>query len=306
MLAEATVLPVVHWARGYRTWISLGNVPPAIWPGRSVTLVQSLYVYTAEHDDQLRGGDRWIARVQRLQLRGLARFEDGLLFPSASAARDAARMIGPVPTRVCHWGIGSDLPRVAPASVTPMRSRLRLGCMSTLYRHKSIERVLTGLRALVDRGIDAELVVIGGAPDPTYASALQQQVERAELGDRVRFTGALDHGSALDLLVSCDVYVLLSTIETFGMSWLEAQAIGLPVVAPDVPIARESLGDVGVFVAQDDAGAVADGILDAVERADELRSASESNIERHAVAATAAAFYRACEELLEGRSHARR
>jgi glycosyltransferase involved in cell wall biosynthesis len=55
----------------------------------------------------------------------------------------------------------------------------------------------------------------------------------APFGDRVRSLGALPGGRLPALYAACDLYVWPAVREAYGMAMLEAQALGLPVLAGD-------------------------------------------------------------------------
>ncbi|MEO1265900.1 MAG: glycosyltransferase, partial [Pseudomonadota bacterium] len=55
----------------------------------------------------------------------------------------------------------------------------------------------------------------------------------ATLGDRVAFHGARDRGDVARMIADADAFVWPGIGEAFGMVYLEAQALGVPVVAID-------------------------------------------------------------------------
>lgn len=297
VLVEHAVLPVVHWLRGRRTWISLGNLPVLLWPGRQVVLVQSIYLINAHHDDMVRPATRLMVRLQRLLLRLLRRRLAGIVYISEVSARAADRRLCEVPHRVAHYGVEVDGDRCA-RDWRAGEEPLRLVMLSTLYRHKRIETVIDALRHVVAE-TDARLVVIGATDDGAYFDELRRRVDDVGLSASVSWAGPLPHDDLVDTLTSSHVYVLLSTVETFGMTWLEAQALGLPVVAPDVPLAREVLGDAAIFVDPDDSGGTAAAILRAARESGILRERARANVQAHAVPRTAAVFWSACDDLLD-------
>jgi len=76
------------------------------------------------------------------------------------------------------------------------------------------------------------------------------------------FRGMLGGEELSRFYASADLFVFPSTTDTFGNVQLEAIASGVPVVAPDVAISREVIGDAGVFVPPADDGALSRTILD--------------------------------------------
>ena len=108
---------------------------------------------------------------------------------------------------------------------------------------------------LIDRGVDARLVVAGDGP-------LRSRLERSAAGLPVSFTGFLsDRRELAHVLASADVSLNPGPIETFCLSALEALASGTPVVASDSSALPELLTRGGEL-----AGASTTSFADAVER----------------------------------------
>jgi glycosyltransferase involved in cell wall biosynthesis len=64
---------------------------------------------------------------------------------------------------------------------------------------------------------------------------------RLELGDRFRFLG--DRNDVPEILTAADVFAFPSVYEGLGGAVIEAMALGLPVVASDIPALREIVED---------------------------------------------------------------
>lgn len=80
--------------------------------------------------------------------------------------------------------------------------------------------------------------------------------------DRITYTGVLPYTDVCAMYRSCDALVFPSYIETFGLPLIEAAMAGLPILAADLPYAREVLdGYEGVvFIPYDDPKAWAKAI----------------------------------------------
>lgn len=147
-----------------------------------------------------------------------------------SSASIAALAKAGVP-RVDHWGRGVDTARYDPArratpGVRALRARLApngetiLGYVGRVAPEKRLER-LAELRDLPGLG----LVIVGDGP-------ARGDVERVLAGSPATFLGELSGEELADAYASFDVFVHTGTEETFGQTIQEAQASGLPVVAP--------------------------------------------------------------------------
>lgn len=86
-------------------------------------------------------------------------------------------------------------------------------------------------------------LVVGDAPDRARLAA---ELSR----DRVTFTGRLEGSELADAYAALDLFVHFGTEETFGETIQEAQAAGLPVIAPLAggPVHVIDSGRTGVLV----------------------------------------------------------
>jgi len=83
--------------------------------------------------------------------------------------------------------------------------------------------------AAVRREIPSVLVMVGDGPD---RSAAEEEARRLGVEGDVRFLGKID--GVAPLLASADLYLLTTNQESFGLSALEAQACGTPVLGYSV------------------------------------------------------------------------
>ena len=135
------------------------------------------------------------------------------------------------------------------------------------------------LKILADRRW--QLVVAGdGVAEAKVRAAF------ARLGERVRWVGTLEPDVLKKLYRGADLYVWPAIKESWGMSFLEAQAAGLPVVAGrsgGVPVVVSD-GETGLLTPEGDAEAFADAVgrlLAEPERRAAMGDAAASRVERN-------------------------
>jgi phosphatidylinositol alpha 1,6-mannosyltransferase len=138
--------------------------------------------------------------------------------------------------RVAIWGRGVDLDLFHPQrraerstnervaltndSSTARAEPLTVGFVGRLAPEKQVHK----MKALFDIA-NTRFVVVGDGPE-------RRRLEADFAGYPVTFTGALRGTELADAYASLDVFVHFGTEETFGQTIQEAQAAGLPVVAP--------------------------------------------------------------------------
>jgi glycosyltransferase involved in cell wall biosynthesis len=115
-------------------------------------------------------------------------------------------------------------------------------------------------RVLVEALADlpsAHLALAGVGPEHDALLAL---ADGLGVSERLHLLGEIPRNRIGDVLASGDVFVFASRTETFGLSVAEAALAGLPVVANDLPVLHEVLGDAAIYVDADEPGQMAAAI----------------------------------------------
>jgi 1,2-diacylglycerol 3-alpha-glucosyltransferase len=84
------------------------------------------------------------------------------------------------------------------------------------------------------------LLIVGDGPE---RENLETQVKLMNISDKVYFTGMVDYQDIPAYLAACDIFVMPSVSETFGLSTIESMAAGLPVLGMDAPGSRDIIED---------------------------------------------------------------
>jgi N-acetyl-alpha-D-glucosaminyl L-malate synthase BshA len=82
---------------------------------------------------------------------------------------------------------------------------------------------------IVQKEIPSKLVFIGDGPERSECERLTRQLD---LNDKVKFLGKQD--GLVEILSCCDLFLIPSQSESFGLAALEAMACGLPVISSSV------------------------------------------------------------------------
>lgn len=111
-----------------------------------------------------------------------------------------------------------------------------------LIERKGHHKVIRALRALMDRGSPAHLVVAGGpGAEGRFEPALRSLVGELQLEERVHFVGMVPPDDLASLMSVAEVLVLASRNEGWPNVVNEALACGVPVVMTDVGGAPDML-----------------------------------------------------------------
>lgn len=153
---------------------------------------------------------------------------------------------------VSHPGI--DRPTFE-ADVRAPRAQ-RVIFVGRLEAYKKVDVMLRAMKRLEGRFPEAEIVIIGRGP---AAEGLERLATELGLGPRTRFTGFVPVDERDRLLAEARVCVFPSEKEGWGLTVIEANAVGTPVVATDADGLRDSVsdGETGFLVPDEDVEAFA-------------------------------------------------
>jgi glycosyltransferase involved in cell wall biosynthesis len=110
------------------------------------------------------------------------------------------------------------------------------------------------------------LAIVGDGP---LLGSLKEIAASFAIGDRVHFLGIRHDVPAV--MAACDVFVLSSATEGFGLVVAEAMACGRLVVATDCGGVHEVVGESGFLVPPCDSVALGTALGKALQMPDELR-----------------------------------
>jgi glycosyltransferase involved in cell wall biosynthesis len=153
-------------------------------------------------------------------------------------------------------GVSSALLEGPPAAARPPGPP-RLLYVGRLEPNKRVGWLLPLLDGLLPRCPDLTLRLVGDGP---MRADLERTVLRRGLSRHVVFVGAQTRAEVEVELRQADVFVFPSGYESFGTAVLEALAVGLPVVATDLPALREATGGHATLLPADDLPAWLDAV----------------------------------------------
>jgi glycosyltransferase involved in cell wall biosynthesis len=149
-----------------------------------------------------------------------------------------------------------------PSSLTREEARKRFAVRDDAFALVAVGRLAKQknyslMLEIAARVENVQLLIAGDGP---MGQELAAAVERAMLGYKVRFLGAVAREDVPDLLRAADLFLQTSTYEGQSNSVLEALESGVPVVAHDIPEQRETIAEedgaaAGALVPLNDVGA---------------------------------------------------
>jgi glycosyltransferase involved in cell wall biosynthesis len=225
---------------------------------------------------------------------GLSAAERGSLRASERSALGFARHVIASSTTTARlltvdYGVPSDRLSVVEPGIDRVAARPRdhagevvLLAVGAVIPRKGYDVLVAALARL--EHLPWRLVIAGDrGRSPQTSRRLEADIAARGLADRIRLLGAVSPDELASLYASCDLFVLPSRFEGYGMAFAEALAHGVPVVGTTAGAIPETVPDAaGVLVPPDDPEALATALRRLIE--------NPSERERLAAAARAAAF----------------
>jgi glycosyltransferase involved in cell wall biosynthesis len=207
----------------------------------------------------------------------LERLIDGLpdvvLTSSTSAAESLlAERVGHRGPPVAPLLDGVDPRAFAPAdpgAVSALRARLGIpagravvGYVGLLAEYQGVGDLIYAARRVIERRPETHFLIMGYPGLERY----RRQAYDLQILDRVTFTGRVPYEDCPRYLSLADVAVSAKrSLSEANGKLLNYMALGLPTVASETPVAREILGEYGVYAPPGDVAALADALLELLE-----------------------------------------
>jgi len=165
---------------------------------------------------------------------------------------------------------GSDL---EPLNALPQKNPTPTVVFSgRLKRAKRPDDAIKAFAIIKEKIPDAEMWIFGNGP---FRQKLQ-----ALAGNNVKFFGSIDNAERRLLLAKCWVILVPGLREGWGLNIIEANALGVPSVAYDVPGLRDSVRnqDTGILVESGNIKALAEKTISLIEDPSKLKELSQNSL----------------------------
>lgn len=117
-----------------------------------------------------------------------------------------------------------------PDSSVKKNKPIKFLTVSSFIESKGIKELLDGILLSVNGSEQKEFVIAGSGPLENY---IREFIDRNNLTQTVTLINNPVRDSVIRLFHECDVFILPSHIESFGIVYVEAMACGKPVIATD-------------------------------------------------------------------------
>jgi len=207
----------------------------------------------------------------------LLRASDRIVTPSNAHGQDIGRIFPQLRNKIAcvHNGVDlTEFENVLRDSADSNRSPYIL-CVAMHNEKKGIDVLLRAFALVRNHKPELRLVLAGDGP---LRPRLEDLARSLGIADKVEFLGRQGRIEVAELLRKCDVFVLPSRSEPFGVVLVEAMACRKPIVATTVGGIPEIIENRknGILVRPDDHNALADALLNVLNDTTLRRDLAES------------------------------
>ena len=203
--------------------------------------------------------------LPRLQSRTFTKSQ-GLIHVSKSAKMQIERKVNlsGIRQKVIHHGVHRRF-FGQPRDQTEWRDRgdsapIRILSVSRIERYKHQDKLILAGAKLREKGMPIELDLVGPAETGAWTKFADITQRKDPDHQWITYHGEISYGRMADYYSQADLFVHLSTCESFGMTLLEAMAAGLPILCSDRSSLLEIHGGVCPSANPEDVESIASGL----------------------------------------------
>jgi glycosyltransferase involved in cell wall biosynthesis len=189
---------------------------------------------------------RLILQVQKRAFQ----FADAVIFLTNYAAKRIQLHTGPLKNYQCiAHGVDAAFKQISPQAAWPEKGERPIQCLyvSPIWEYKHQAELVRAIKVLRARGHNVTLTLTGGGNREGQA-LLEEEMQQTDPGRSfVQILDFVPHADIPKLIASADLFVFASSVETFGITLLEAMTIGMPIACSNRSSLPETLQDGGVY-----------------------------------------------------------
>jgi len=195
-----------------------------------------------------------IGAMQRLLLKGCARFSRAIITSSECSKRDIVTHLGVSEEKVVviHDGCDQSLFNPEPPDIAPLSSlRARLGIEKpyllhhgTIQPRKNLRRLIQAFHLLLANNADLDFDLVLAGRRGWGSNAVVNAAAERDGRSRVILAGMLSDSDLALLIKGANLAVVPSLYEGFSLPMVEAMACGVPTIASNTSCLPEISGNV--------------------------------------------------------------
>ena len=218
------------------TVLCFGNLPPLIKSPASVKVfLQNRYLFGKHDFSSFSIPTRLRLQLERWWFRTRMQSHYTIIVQSQTMQRELKKSLGFESIVLPFSAAGTDQPDSGNHDI-PETKEFDFVYVSSAEPHKNHAALLDTWAILADQGVRPNLALTVSESSP-----VAQLIERSKNTHGLKITnfGTLQHGDVQALYANSKALIFPSKLESFGLPLLEAQQLGMPILAPELDYVRD-------------------------------------------------------------------
>lgn len=129
---------------------------------------------------------------------------------------------------IVNNGVNIDnISNIKESKLIKNNGKIKILSISNLIETKGIHINIEAVARLRSRYPDIQYDIIG---DGEFKTSLQELVHKLKMEDNINFLGKMEHSKVIECIPDYDIFSLPSYKEGFGVAYVEAMSMGIPVI----------------------------------------------------------------------------
>lgn len=221
------------------------------------------------------------AIIDNLLLKTIAKRADALIVPSRDTKNIIMNMCNRSPI-IIHHGVDNQYFKFNEVARNRVRRELNVRddeylvlFVGILHKHKDVITLIDAIPRVVRKNKNIKFLIIGRGDE--YEKMISRITE-LNIEKYVIIKKFVENIN--DYYSASDLFVMPSLVEEFGLVYVEALAVGLPVIAANIKIAREILGNSAIFFEPRNSEDLANKILELLSNKKLYRKLKRKGLKR--------------------------
>ena len=166
--------------------------------------------------------------INKLLMKKIIKYPTAVCSTSQAMKKIAIKDFHRMDIDVIPFGIDLDLfyPK------NRFKEKFIVGTIKSIENYNGIDCLIDSANIVInDFKKDISFIIVGSG---SLKKDMEEKVKTLNLGDKIKFLGFVDHGSVRKYYEMLSIFVAVSTIESFGVSVLEAAALEIPSITSNI------------------------------------------------------------------------
>ncbi|RKY63388.1 MAG: glycosyltransferase, partial [Candidatus Latescibacterota bacterium] len=196
----------------------------------------------------------------------ISKFTQRMLYEKHDIKLSKVKIVSPSLNPMCSWNVYQEKPKVLVKKykLNDFKVLLTVARLVSTEKYKGYDKVISALPKVIKKVPNIKYILVGRGND---IPRIKKLAKKLGVEKYVIFTGFVPDEDLVDYYNLCDVFIMPSKKEGFGIVFLEALACGKPVICGNKDGSVDAVlnGKLGILVDPDSIDQIAEAIINVLQ-----------------------------------------